>query len=60
MLASCERVVEPVQVANGVVIELIEEGHRFIEHVLGVAAQLYSARARAQGPKPECDPGGGS
>ena len=46
MLTGCERVVKPIQVANRVVIELVKEGHGFVEHILWVAAQLYGARAR--------------
>lgn len=59
MLASCERVVEPVQVSNRVIVELVKERHRFVEHILWVAAKIHGARTRAQSPKSECDPCGG-
>lgn len=56
MLAGCERIVNPIQGANRVIIELVEEGHGFVEHNLWMAAQLYGTRARGQ--KPEGNPCG--
>lgn len=34
MLTGCKRVVKPIEVANRIVIELVEERHGFVEHIL--------------------------